>query len=72
MTQILLKFLVHKGGLKFLVSLSRYWIEAGVVPALVDLFRDGDEKGKLLAGGDQKILQRMCSVAACEDLERRR
>ncbi|KAF3495752.1 hypothetical protein DY000_02056846 [Brassica cretica] len=24
-------------------------VEAGVVPALVDLFRDGDEKGKLLA-----------------------
>ncbi|CAF1790725.1 unnamed protein product [Brassica oleracea] len=46
-------------------TLSRYWIEAGVVPALVDLFRDGDEKGKLLAGGDQKIF-------AEDDLERRR
>ncbi|KAF3504138.1 hypothetical protein F2Q69_00045564 [Brassica cretica] len=33
-------------------TLSRYWIEAGVVPALVDLFRDGDEKGKLLAGNN--------------------
>ena len=34
-------------------------VEAGVVPALVDLFRDGDEKEKLLAGnalGDHRRL----------------
>ncbi|KAG2289482.1 hypothetical protein Bca52824_049086 [Brassica carinata] len=44
---------VHNGGLK------RCWgllVEAGVVPALVDLFRDGDEQGKLLAGNALGII----------------
>ncbi|CAN7068451.1 unnamed protein product [Brassica oleracea var. botrytis] len=31
-------------------------VEARVVPALVDLFRDGDEKGKILAGNALEII----------------
>ncbi|KAG2244745.1 hypothetical protein Bca52824_093398 [Brassica carinata] len=31
-------------------------VEARVVPALMDLFRDGDEKGKILAGNALEII----------------
>ncbi|KAF2544355.1 hypothetical protein F2Q70_00033796 [Brassica cretica] len=43
-----------------LISITRrcrgLLVEARVVPALVDLFRDGDEKGKILAGNALEII----------------